>query len=113
MLEYHVIHLHIGYNQQLVNRVVPFSTKICSGYNTDIRFYHKWEGGIENPSQITIWHYEACGEMTNGDPEGLIFYPTLAQIMDSFSCLPLDFWLNISLQKSLNMLRCYVTLTLH
>ena len=26
---------------------------------------------------------------TNGDPEGRIFYPTLTQIMDSFSCSPL------------------------
>ena len=27
--------------------------------------------------------------MTNGDPEGRIFYPTLTRIIDSFSCSPL------------------------
>ena len=55
-----------------------------------IRIYHKSEERIEiTAPRIAIWHHEACRVMTNGDPEGRIFYPTLTRIMDSFSCLPL------------------------
>ena len=38
--------------------------------------------------------------MSNGDPEGRIFYPTLTRIMDSFSCsLLFFFYLFIFLNK--------------
>ena len=46
-----------------------------------------WDREI-NP-RITDWHHEACWVMTNGDPEGRVFYPILTQIVDSFSCSPL------------------------
>ena len=56
-----------------------------NGYN--IRIYHECEGRIEKSvPRITVWHHV----MTNGDPEDRFFYPTLTQIMDSFSCSPLD-----------------------
>ena len=38
--------------------------------------------------RITGRRHEACGVMTNGDREGRIFL--LSQIMDSFSCSPLN-----------------------
>ena len=72
----------------------------------NISIYHECEGRIEKSvPRITIWHHEACQVMTNGDPEGQIFYLTLTRIMDSFSCPPLFFYLKIIFQKSLNMLR--------
>ena len=50
--------------------------------------------------------------MTNGDPEEQIFYPTLTQIIDLFSCSPLFLFIylfiklfnhfEINFQKSLN-----------
>ena len=52
-----------------------------------IRTYHECEDMIEKSvPRIAIWHHEACLVMTNGDPEGGLFYPTLTRIMDSFSC---------------------------
>ena len=59
-----------------------------------IRIYHECEGRIEKSvPTITLWHHKACRVLTNGDPEGWIFYPTLTRIMDSFSCSPLVFTL--------------------
>ena len=45
---------------------------IFKTYN--IRILHECEGGIEKSVPcITIWHYEACRVMTNGDCERQIF----------------------------------------
>ena len=53
--------------------------------SNNIRIYHECEGRIEKfVPRIIVWHYEAFGVMTNSDPEGRIFYPTLTRIMDSF-----------------------------
>ena len=39
----------------------------------NISIYHKRESGIEKSAQkITVWHREACQEMTSGDFEGQI-----------------------------------------
>ena len=79
---------------------------------------YECEGRVENSVlRIAVWHHEACRLMTNGDPEGQIFYPTLTQIMDYFSCSPLFYYLciylfiyfKISFQNSLNTLRCNFT----
>ena len=44
----------------------------------NISISHECEGGIEKTvSRIIYWHHEACRVMTNVDPEGHIFYPTL------------------------------------
>ena len=40
--------------------------------------------------------------MTNGNPEGWIFYPTLTQIVDYFSCTLFFFNFKINFKKSLN-----------
>ena len=37
--------------------------------------------------------------VTNGELKGPIFYPTLTQIMDSFSCSPLNFTFFFKLSK--------------
>ena len=72
-----------------------------------IRIYHECEGRVEKSvPRITVWHHEACRVMTNGDPEGQIFYPTRTPIMDSFSYSALFYLFKISFQKSLNALRC-------
>ena len=56
-----------------------------------IKIYHVCEDRIERSVQrITVCHYDACRVMTNGDPEGLTFYPTFTQLMDSFSSLPFN-----------------------
>ena len=35
--------------------------------------FHECEGGIEKSiPRIAVWHHEACGVMTNGDPKGWI-----------------------------------------
>ena len=40
----------------------------------NIRIYHECEGRIEKSiRRIAVWHHQACGVMTNGDPEGWIF----------------------------------------
>ena len=40
----------------------------------NIRIHHQWEVGIRKSiTRITVWLYEACRVMTNGDPEGWIF----------------------------------------
>ena len=49
-----------------------------STHDKILRIYHECEGRIEKSvPRITVWHYEACRVMTNGDPEGRIFlsYP--------------------------------------
>ena len=59
-------------------------------YHHNIRIYYECE--IDKSTQrITVWHHEACQVMTNGDPEGWIFYPTLSRIAESFSCSTLFF----------------------
>ena len=46
---------------------------------------YECEGWIEKSVlRITDWHQETCPVMTNSDREGIFFYPTLKQIMDSF-----------------------------
>ena len=51
---------------------------------------HECDGRIEKSvPRIAVWHHEASRVMTNGDPEGRIFYPTLTLIIDSFNCSPL------------------------
>ena len=53
-----------------------------------IRIYHEYKCKIEYSIQrIAVWHHEARPVMTNGDPEGQIFYSTLTQIMDYFFLL--------------------------
>ena len=48
-----------------------------------VRIYHKFEGRIEKSVPgIAVWHHGSCRVMTNDDPEGRIFYPTLTQIVD-------------------------------
>ena len=43
-------------------------------FNPFIRICHECEGRIEKfIPRVTVWHYEACRVMPNGDPEGLIF----------------------------------------
>ena len=37
--------------------------------------------------------------MTNRDPEGRIFYPTLTRIIDSFSCSPLVLFIHLYQNK--------------
>ena len=63
--------------------------------------YHEFEGRIEKSvSRIAVWHHEACRAMTNGDPEGWIFYPTFTRIMDFFlahHCFYLSIYLFIYL----------------
>ena len=51
---------------------------LLSSTEQNIRIYHECEGGIEKSvPRITVWHYEACRVLTNGDREGRIFlsYP--------------------------------------
>ena len=87
-----------------------------------MRKHHECEGRIEKSTRrIVVWHHEACGGMTNGDPEGQIFYyPALTQIMDFFLAhhffyLSIDLYIylliyfKISSQKVLNTLRCNFT----
>ena len=39
-----------------------------------MRIYHECEGRIEKfVLRIAVWHHEACGVMTNGDPEERIY----------------------------------------
>ena len=69
-------------------RNIDFSSHV--GLMQNIRIYHECEGRMEKSiPRITVWHHEACLVMTNGDPEGRIFYPTLARTMDSFFWSPL------------------------
>ena len=42
-----------------------------------------WKNSVQ---RITILHHKVWGVMINGDPKGQIFYPPLAQAMDSVSC---------------------------
>ena len=73
----------------------PVSKKstIHSVHFNHIRIHLDGEGRIEKSVQrITVLHHEVCRVMTNGDPEGRIFYPILTGIMDSFSCTPLFFF---------------------
>ena len=43
------------------------------GHNKGIN--HECEGRIEKSvHMIAVWHHEACRVMTNGDPEGQIFF---------------------------------------
>ena len=45
------------------------------------RIYNECESRLEKSvPRIAVWHHEACRVMTNGDPEGRIFYPTLERI---------------------------------
>ena len=68
---------------------IRISDIFISGKN--IRIYHECLSGIEKSvPRITVWHHEACRVMTNSSHEGWIFYPILTQIMDSFSCTPLN-----------------------
>ena len=75
-------------------------------HRDNIRIYHECEGRIEKSvPRIAVWHHEACRVMTNGDPERQIFlsYPNTNN--GFFFLLTNVFYLKISFQKSLNMLR--------
>ena len=64
-------------------------TKIVTQDSIGLQIYHESEGEIEKSIPgITDWHHEACRAMTNGDPQGRIFYPTFTRLMDSFSSSP-------------------------
>ena len=50
-----------------------------------IRIYHECDGVIEKSiPRITDWHHEACLVMTNGDHEGIFFYPIHTPLKLSF-----------------------------
>ena len=54
--------------------------------------YDECEGEIEKSVlMLTVWHHEACRLMTNGDPEGQIFFHTLTRIIDYFFLLTFVF----------------------
>ena len=58
-----------------------------------ISIHHKCEGGIEKSiPMIADWHHKACRVMTISDREGRICREgwILTQLMDSFSCSPLN-----------------------
>ena len=79
-------------------------------YNNTI--YHECEGSIEKSvPRIGICHHKACQVMTNGDPEGWIFlsYPHTNNGFFFLLITLLFIYFKISLQKSLNMLRCNFT----
>ena len=84
-------------------------------YAGHIRIYHECEGRIEKSvTRIAVWHHEACRVMTNGGPEGRIFlsYPNTNNgfcfllITVFIHHFILFIYFKISLQKSLNTLRC-------
>ena len=57
-----------------------------------LRTRHNCDGEIEKSvPRITVWHHKGCGMTTNIDPKGQIVYHIPTQIMDSFSCSPLNF----------------------
>ena len=57
----------------------------------NIRIYHECEGGVEKSVlRSTIWHRKESLAMPKGAPQVGLFYPTLTQVMDSFSCSPLN-----------------------
>ena len=60
----------------------------------NIRLNHWFEGGIENCfPRITVWDQEACLVMPNRETvitRDIFFYTILTQIMDLFSCSPLN-----------------------
>ena len=65
---------------------IAFESKI-----KNIRIHHEFEDGIEKFSpRITDWDHKVSQVMTNGDGKGWIFIPILTQIVDSFSCSPLN-----------------------
>ena len=67
---------------------IPAGAKAVLGGN--IRYHHECEGGIgKSVPRINVRHHEAC-VMTNDDPWIEFSIPTLIQIMDSFSCSPLN-----------------------
>ena len=72
-----------------------------------IRIYHECEGRMEKSvPRIAVWHYEACRVMTNCELEGQIVlsYPHTNNGF-FFLLTTVFFFLKISFQKSLNMLR--------
>ena len=76
-----------------------------------IRIYHECEGRIElSVPRIAFCHHEACRVMTNVDQEGRIFLSYSHTKNELFFLLTTVFiYFKISLQKSLNMLRCNIT----
>ena len=67
-----------------------------------IKLNNQSEGGIEKSvMKITVWHYEACRVMVNGDPEGPIFQSH----SHTNNISPLTFLVI----KFLNTLRCNIT----
>ena len=51
--------------------------------------------------------------MTNGDPEGQIFYPTLTGIMDSFSCSQLFLFIHLFILNKLPEVPEYAKMQFH
>ena len=100
----------------MITVILKIPNYIASLSLKNIRINHECVGRIEKSvPRIAIWHHEACRVMTNNDPEGQIFNPTLTQLMDSFSCTPLFLFIYLhvflkkSFQRYLNTLRCNFT----
>ena len=76
-------------------RIVMFECITIGSYDRiHVRYnkiiYHTCEGRIEKfASRIVLWHNEACGVMTHGDPEGRIFLSYPHTNNGFFSCSPL------------------------
>ena len=85
---------------QYMSVALPCHTLFLIGNTKNIRIHHECEGRIEKSiPRIAFWHQETFRVMTNGDPEGYIFYPTLTRIMNFFSCPQLVFFIYL-LKKS-------------
>ena len=78
----------------------------------NILIQHECEGGIENLSRESLFGITRLAEWWQRWFRGTNF-SIFTWIMDSFSCSPLTFYFKISFQKSLNTLRCNITLWCH
>ena len=80
---------------------VPLSHRLAH----NIRIHHVWD----RKTCPEDHHLASRGlpRIKNSDPDGQIF-PSLIQIIDSFSCSPQTFNFKISFQKSLNTLSCNI-----
>ena len=75
-----------------------------------IRIHHECEGGIEKPvPRIIVWHHKTCRVMTNGDPEGHIFFIAFSHeswiLFLAYNLIP-HFMFKKDFQKFLNTLGC-------
>ena len=68
------------------------------GWN--VRVHHECEVRIEKSVlRIAVWHHRLAEWWQTVIPRDGIFYPTLAQIMDSFSCSPLFLFICLFILK--------------